>query len=221
MDSVNFASIVSVAILSSFSHCIGMCGGFATLGALYLRDQIGYKRVLAVLGYHAMRILAYIAIGMVAGAFGGIFMVSAGQKAALFFVVGIALVIIGVCLWTRGRALKFIENEKISRLITTLASRLSRKKTLLNFMLLGFLNGLLPCGMVYYFAAQSIAASSAAKGALVMAVFGLSTLPALAFFGLFFSALGAKFRQVMFKISLVIVILNGIYLTFLGYMANG
>ena len=44
------------------------------------------------------------------------------------------------------------------------------------------LNGLLPCGFVYFFAITAASTASSLWGAVVMMVFGLSTTPAL--FGL-------------------------------------
>ena len=62
---------------------------------------------------------------------------------------------------------------------------------------------------------------SALNGAAIMLVFGLCTIPAMMSVALFFGLISERFKQIMFKISLVIIISNGIYLTFLGYMANG
>ena len=48
----------------------------------------------------------------------------------------------------------------------------------------GMLNGLLPCGMVYFALAGAISATSGWNSALYMAIFGLGTLPALMLAGL-------------------------------------
>jgi sulfite exporter TauE/SafE len=44
---------------------------------------------------------------------------------------------------------------------------------------IGLLNGLLPCGLVYLALASAVAAGSAVNGAAFMAFFGLGTLPAM------------------------------------------
>ncbi|MBE3606420.1 sulfite exporter TauE/SafE family protein [Campylobacter sp. RM13119] len=220
MDFATVVSIVSVAFLSSFSHCIGMCGGFLGLQAFFLKDKTQKQTLFFTTLYHLARIFAYVLIGAVFGAFGGIFVISGTSRAFLFFMIGFFLVFIGVALWVRGDLLKFIENDKISKFVTKNAFKLSKKHGILNFVALGFLNGLLPCGVVYYFAAMAIASSSVVNGALIMLLFGLSTLPVMVGFVTFFNLINETFKQIMFKISLIIVILNGIYLTFLGYMAN-
>ncbi|MCD8213647.1 MAG: sulfite exporter TauE/SafE family protein [Campylobacter sp.] len=221
MDFVNFTTVVSVAILSSFSHCVGMCGGFLTLQSLFLRDKNNAEIFLLTAIYHLARIFAYTLLGAIFGAFGGILVFSASSRALLFFIIGILLVLIGAALWLRGGILNFIENGKISKFITQNAIKASKISNIFGFILLGFLNGLLPCGVVYYFAAMAITAASTLKGMLIMLIFGLSTMPAMMSIAVFFRFIDEKFKQIMFKISLVIIISNGIYLTFLGYMANG
>ncbi|EAU01136.2 sulfite exporter TauE/SafE family protein [Campylobacter curvus] len=221
MDLVNYLSVVSVAFFSSFSHCIGMCGGFLSLQSLFLRNKTKPQTILLLALYHLARILAYALLGALFGAFGGALALSGTWRAAIFFIVGILLVALGVALWVRGGLLKLVENDKISKFIASCALNVGKTPGLLNFIALGFLNGLLPCGVVYYFAAMAVASMSALNGAAIMLVFGLCTIPAMMSVALFFGLISERFKQIMFKISLVIIISNGIYLTFLGYMANG
>ena len=55
--------------------------------------------------------------------------------------------------------------------------------------------GFLPCGLVYGVLATAIAAGSAARGALVMAAFGLGTLPNLLAAGLAAETLSRWLRR--------------------------
>ena len=54
---------------------------------------------------------------------------------------------------------------------------------------LGVLWGWLPCGLVYSVLITALAAGSAGQGALIMAAFGLGTLPNLLAIGLFWESL--------------------------------
>jgi len=65
--------------------------------------------------------------------------------------------------------------------------RYSNSKSLNSFYILGLLNGLLPCGLVYFFAVSAASTGSAVWGAVVMLIFGLSTIPALFSLGVFTS----------------------------------
>jgi hypothetical protein len=53
---------------------------------------------------------------------------------------------------------------------------------------LGALWGWLPCGLVYSVLIAALASGSAARGALIMLVFGLGTLPNLLVIGLFWES---------------------------------
>ena len=56
---------------------------------------------------------------------------------------------------------------------------LFKSKNSSSFYLIGFLNGLLPCGMVYVALTSAIATQSVLQGGMIMAFFGLGTMPAL------------------------------------------
>jgi sulfite exporter TauE/SafE len=52
-----------------------------------------------------------------------------------------------------------------------------KDRSMQSFFTLGYLNGFLPCGMVYVALFGAIAMQTAASGSLYMLVFGLGTLP--------------------------------------------
>ena len=58
-----------------------------------------------------------------------------------------------------------------------------KKKSIGGIYTLGVLNGMLPCGLVYFAALGAIASGDALDGALYMVMFGLGTIPAM--FGMY------------------------------------
>ncbi|MGB5780366.1 MAG: sulfite exporter TauE/SafE family protein, partial [Eudoraea sp.] len=52
-----------------------------------------------------------------------------------------------------------------------------KKKTADTFLTIGFLNGFLPCGLVYMALLGAIAMGTAVEGSLYMILFGLGTVP--------------------------------------------
>ena len=87
-----------------------------------------------------------------------------------------------------------------------------------SFYLLGMLNGLLPCGFVYFFAITAISTGSAVGGATVMFIFGISTIPALFSLGFFIGIFKQSgLRHVMIKLAAILVILYGISIVYYGY----
>ena len=212
--------IISVAFLSSFSHCVGMCSGFLSLQTLFFKGKS--KREILILStlYSLARIFAYIVLGALFGAFGAAISFGLQARGLIFFIVGLVIAFIGIALLFRGELLKFVENQKALNFVVRIAKTRIQKKNLTNFLLLGFLNGFLPCGVVYYFLALGILSANFIDSAFIMLVFGLCTLPAMLLASFVFGILNEKFKDIMFNISAIIMIINGIYLSFLGYRAN-
>ncbi len=220
MDTALLLNVIFVAIISSFSHCVGMCGGFA----LMLSSNLAKTRhkALFIALYHTARIFAYCLLGLCFGLFGQAVILSHSAKGFVLFVAGLFMVLFGIGLLVRGKLLAFIENARVSRYILGIGSK---AKTLLNtrfqplyIALLGFLNGLIPCGIVYYFLALSFSSGSAFESLLIMLIFGLCTLPALVLFSSFASALNAKFKSTVSIAISVFIALYGLYLAFDGFM---
>ena len=77
------------------------------------------------------------------------------------------------------------------------------------FLTIGFLNGFLPCGLVYMALFAAIAGGNAINGSLYMAVFGLGTIPLMTTAIYFSQFLKGKARQRIQKAIPVFVILIG------------
>ena len=212
--------IISVAFLSSFSHCVGMCSGFLSLQTLFFKGKNKIEILMLSTFYSLARIFAYVVLGALFGAFGAVISFSIQARGLIFFIVGLVIAFIGIALLFRGELLKFVENQKALNFVVRIAKTRIQKKNLTNFLLLGFLNGFLPCGVVYYFLALGILSANFIDSAFIMLVFGLCTLPAMLLASFVFGILNEKFKDIMFKISASIMIINGIYLSFLGYRAN-
>ena len=220
MQNLNLYMIISVAFLSSFSHCVGMCSGFLSLQTLFFKGKSKREILMLSMFYSLARIFAYVVLGALFGAFGAAISFGLQARGVIFFIVGLMIAFIGIALLFRGELLKFVENQKALNFVVRLAKTRIQKKNLTNFLLLGFLNGFLPCGVVYYFLALGILSANFIDSAFIMLVFGLCTLPAMLLASFVFGILNEKFKDIMFKISASIMIINGIYLSFLGYRAN-
>ena len=167
-----------LGILGSF-HCIGMCGPIAM--ALPLKSASSTERIIKALAYNAGRILTYSMFGLVFGIIGKS-VVIAGYQQALSIVLGVAVLVmyfLPTSTTSRIPVMKYA-TRLISKLKAAFGIML-QKKSLSSTFVLGMLNGLLPCGLVYLAVAGSIATGDMLKGAAFMALFGLGTLPAMAF----------------------------------------
>ena len=114
-----------------------------------------------------------------------------GFQRGLSIFAGIILIIaaFGRLKWSR----KFSPTLLQSKLRTALVNVLQRR-TLSSVFVLGLLNGLLPCGLVYMASAASLAAGSFPGSMEFMFLFGLGTLPMMLGIGLFGIMLNQRLR---------------------------
>jgi sulfite exporter TauE/SafE len=143
-----------------------------------VHHQPPIKSLFLVLSYNAGRIITYSLFGSVAGLLGqGFFM--AGYQQALSVIIGVLLLISVILPFIFGIP-KFHGSPMLNGLLLNTRSKLSslfQKKGHRPMFLIGLLNGLLPCGLVYMGIAGALTTGSVLKGAFFMASFGLGTLP--------------------------------------------
>ncbi|WP_415398245.1 sulfite exporter TauE/SafE family protein [Sulfurimonas sp. CS5] len=221
METVNILTIISIAFLGSFGHCIGMCGGIVLAYSTIKIEPKSSKvsQSFAHLLYSFGRVLTYSILGAMFGALGGVVTFSNNANGALLIFAGVAMVLAGLSLMGKIKFLTLIEHSfSSSPLYKNAFKKVLNSKSNLSFFVLGMLNGLLPCGFVYFFAITAASTADPIYGALVMAIFGISTIPAM--FGLGFLASltsATSFRNMMMSLASVAVILYGAYTIYNGY----
>jgi len=222
VETVNILTIISIAFLGSFGHCIGMCGGIVVAYSTIKIDPKSSKvsQSVAHLLYSFGRVLTYMVLGAVFGALGGVITFSNMANGVLLLVAGFFMILAGLSLMGKIKFLTVIEHSfSGSSFYKNAFKRVLNSKSNLSFFLLGMLNGLLPCGFVYFFAITAASTASPFYGALVMLIFGLSTIPAMFGLGFLTSLTSAtSFRNMMMSLSSVAVILYGSYTIYNGYI---
>ncbi|MBL7025631.1 MAG: sulfite exporter TauE/SafE family protein [Candidatus Marinimicrobia bacterium] len=221
METVNIISIITIAFMGSFGHCIGMCGGIviAYSTASLEKDRSRGAQAISHLLYSLGRVTTYTVLGAVFGILGGVVVFNNTTNGLLWIVAGIAMVIAGLSLLGKLHVLKLFETSfASSKWYQAAFKNLLKSESLLGFYLLGLLNGLLPCGFVYFFAITAASTASPVYGALVMFIFGLSTIPALFSLGFFVGLFKKlKFRHIMTQLAALSVIIYGFYTLYNGY----
>lgn len=221
MEVIDVISIITIAFLGSFGHCIGMCGGIIiAYSSTKIEDQWSKsKQSFAHLLYSLGRVLTYVLLGAMFGYVGGVAMFNNLANGTLLIIAGVFMVLTGLSLSGKIKFLTLIEHSmSTSSWYKKLFRDLLQTKTLISFFILGMVNGLLPCGLVYFFAVTAASTGSAFYGAFVMLLFGLSTIPALFSLGFFVGLYkNSGFRNMMIKIASLSVILFGIYTLNQGY----
>ncbi|MCR2123766.1 sulfite exporter TauE/SafE family protein [Campylobacter upsaliensis] len=209
-------SIISIAFLSSFSHCYAMCGGF-NLAFLKISSK-AKNPFLLNLSYHLSRIFAYVLLGILCGIFGSLLAFNVKIQSFSFFVLGIFMNILGLVLFFKGQILNFLERNILWELFfSKLAKKALYFKGFKGALILGFCNGFVPCGLVYFFLASALSQSSLIDSTLIMLIFGLSTLPALLFFTYVSNYIKERFNRLFSALSSILIVGYGIYLAFMGF----
>jgi hypothetical protein len=167
-------SALVLGLLGSF-HCVGMCGPIAFV--LPVDRSNNYKKVLQIGMYHFGRLISYSIIGLIFGLIGkGLYLFGFQQQLSIF--IGIIMIIVVLIPYKTFNNHNF--SKPVFKIISKVKSGLGsalKKKTLDTFLTIGFLNGFLPCGLVYMAVFGAIAGGDAIKGSLYMFVFGLGTIP--------------------------------------------
>jgi hypothetical protein len=155
-------------------HCVGMCGPIAFMLPVN-RTHKGIQ-FFQVGSYHVGRLFTYSFLGLIFGLFGkGVSLFGFQQQ--LSVLVGI-LMILSIVLPRYFKKIK--SRNKINQLLYKLKSALGaalKKKGNDTFFTIGFLNGFLPCGLVYMAVFGALTTNSVLQGSLYMFLFGLGTIP--------------------------------------------
>ncbi|HHD78378.1 MAG TPA: sulfite exporter TauE/SafE family protein, partial [Epsilonproteobacteria bacterium] len=186
MGNIDLIIILTTAFLGSVGHCIGMCGGIVVA---YTSSKIDSKssyahQTASHLAYNFGRVATYTILGAIFGFIGQVVAFTPTTKGLLFLITGILMILAGLSLIGN---IKFLNSAEWSVSKYAWYQNSFRKlitfKSCTSFFLLGMLNGIIPCGLVYSFAIFAASTATPWGGALVMATFGLTTIPALFFLG--------------------------------------
>ncbi len=163
---------LALGLLGSL-HCAAMCGPLQL--ALPLPPGGPGRLVTGRLIYQLGRVATYCVLGLVAGLVGKS-LILAGLQRWLSITLG-GVILLGFFL-SKKAALATPVVSVVNRLKAAMAWQL-RHRSLRSLALLGALNGLLPCGLVYVAFAGAVAAGTPPAAILFMAAFGLGTTPTL------------------------------------------
>jgi uncharacterized protein len=193
-------------LISSFGHCLGMCGGIVAIYSARqpVLNKTGNNRpslltrIGALTPVHIGRIMTYTFLGALIGLAGSLldqFSGLVGWQGIFSIFVGLAMVAVSLSLMG---ILPPIEVALAS--IRGGASPMKRMRALFgkrSFWAnwgLGILWGFLPCGLVFAMLVVAARTQTLWGGALTMLAFGLGTVPTLLGFGLAANILSPQIR---------------------------
>jgi len=215
-----YGTLLISGLLGSLGHCLGMCGPLMVMVGLQLK-AMGLGALPAHLLYHGARIAVYAVLGAIIGGIGSLL----GVGSRLSHAAGIASLVLGAGVILFG--LGYLGWLPLGRLdapggwLNKAMGRALTRGGLFGVVLLGALNGLLPCGLVYSALLMTATAGGPVPGAVGMALFGVGTLPALLVVGLGAGALGVRLRQALVRVAGAFIVVIGLQLVLRGLATLG
>ncbi len=200
-----------LGLMGSF-HCVGMCGPIAI--SLPLRGHNFLQKTIGGLLYNLGRTFTYGIMGAFFGLIGQGFHFLGFQQ-SVSIIMG-SLMIISVTLPFLFRNRIPINFEFFTGPLRRSIQQLFRVRSYNGLFLIGLLNGLLPCGLVYLAIAGAIGAGSVLLGILFMVFFGLGTLPMMLLVSGIGNMISLAVRKKMSKVVPYVVVIIGIIFIFRG-----
>jgi sulfite exporter TauE/SafE len=185
-----FLAVFLIGLLGGV-HCAGMCGGIVS--ALSLQTPRSAAKPVSTLplhlAYNLGRISSYAVAGALMGAVGSLgLLLDNWLPVQMILYVGANMMMVALGLYLTGltQTLAFVERagQRLWRRVQPSTRRFLPVRGVAQAFPLGMLWGWLPCGLVYSVLTMTLLSGSAAKGATIMLVFGLGTLPNLLLAGL-------------------------------------
>lgn len=203
-------------------HCVAMCGGINLSQCIPKGEKSGEEGRLSALRpsflYNLGRVVSYTVVGFIVGALGSAITFSNTAQGVLKLVAGVFMVIMGINMLGLFPWLRKL-NPRMPKIF---ARRINREKSKSKSpLIVGLLNGLMPCGPLQAMQIYALSTGSPIAGALSMLIFSLGTVPLMFGLGALSSALGKKFTKKVMTVGSVLVVVLGLSMLTQGWSLSG
>jgi len=204
---MDFITPLTIGLIGSF-HCIGMCGPIVV--ALPLKKHNLLSKIIGAILYNSGRVFTYSVIGILFGLLGrGIHLAGFQQWISILLGIVMIITVLFPYFFREKIAIGSLFSGFAARLIVRL-KRLFTDRSYFSLLMIGILNGLLPCGLVYVAIAGAINSGTVVSGALFMVFFGIGTIPLLLVAILAGNLIGYQIRSKILKVVPYFVFLLGV-----------
>lgn len=219
-EKMSYGMLFVIGLVTSV-HCIAMCGGINLSQCIPQREEkkSGFLSVLRPsFLYNLGRVLSYTGVGFLVGALGSVITFSNTMQGALKLIAGIFMVIMGINMlgifpWLRRL------NPRMPKIF---AQRIhEEKRHSKSPLLIGLLNGLMPCGPLQAMQIYALSTGNPLTGALSMFLFSMGTVPLMFGLGAASSFLGRKFTGKVMTAGAVLVVVLGLSMFSQGFSLFG
>lgn len=203
-------------------HCVAMCGGINLSQCIPQNENKNESGRLSALRpafwYNLGRVISYTIVGFIVGALGLVITFSNTAQGGLKLVAGVFMVIMGINMlgifpWLR----KF--NPRMPKIFARKinAEKVKSKSSLI----VGLLNGLMPCGPLQAMQIYALSTGNPIAGALSMFLFSLGTVPLMFLLGALSAVLSKKFTKKVMSVGAVLVVVLGLSMFSQGWSLAG
>ena len=202
-------------------HCVAMCGGI-NLSQCITKSEFDNKNKLTAFKpsflYNLGRVISYTVVGGIVGALGSVLTLTGAFRGMVQLVAGLFMVMMGINMlsvfpWMR----KF--TPRMPRFFAQKIN--SEKRRSKNPLIVGLLNGLMPCGPLQAMQIYALSTGSAINGAFSMFLFSLGTVPLMFGLGAISSVLTKKFTGKIMTVGATLVVVLGLSMFSNGWSLSG
>ena len=179
-------------------HCISMCGAI-NLYASASKEDAEIKRLKNPLLYNIGRLVSYTILGGIIGGIGKVFSINYVVQNIIILIASIFMLIMSLSMLGIITLSGKLKNCK----------RFSKIKNK-NPLIIGILNGFMPCGPLQAMQIYALSTASVFYGAISMFLFCLGTIPLMLFFGSFINLCKGKAKVIINKIASVLILILSI-----------
>ncbi|MDR0761016.1 MAG: sulfite exporter TauE/SafE family protein, partial [Treponema sp.] len=207
-------------------HCIAMCGGInlsQCIPAAALQEGQRWKLLFPAILYNAGRVISYTIVGVIVGALGSVVSVSGRFQGIVQLAAGVFMVIMGLNMLGifQGSAGTMLRRLNL-RMPGIFAKKIDEQKAgNKNPLIIGLLNGLMPCGPLQAMQLYALSTGSPIAGGISMFLFSMGTVPLMFGIGALSSLLSKKFTRRVMKIGAILVTVMGMTMFTYGWGLSG
>ncbi|MDR2392703.1 MAG: sulfite exporter TauE/SafE family protein [Treponema sp.] len=204
-------------------HCVAMCGGINLSQCIpgtvaTLQERRRWNVLFPSILYNAGRVISYTTLGIMVGALGQVFTVSGRLQGALQLIAGVFMVIMGITMLGIFPALR----RFTLRMPNIFARKLDEQKTSTKSpLMIGLLNGLMPCGPLQAMQLYALSTGSPIAGGISMFLFSMGTVPLMFGIGALSSVLSTQFTHRVMKGGAILVTVMGMTMFTYGWGLSG
>ncbi|MDR2716782.1 MAG: sulfite exporter TauE/SafE family protein [Treponema sp.] len=233
-EGMGYGMLLVIGLLTSV-HCVAMCGGINLSQTLKRnlpenavavqtagpKPSFSFVLLLPVIFYNAGRLVSYTAVGVLVGALGSVITLSGYFQGVVQLAAGIFMVIMGINMLGLFPSLR----RFIPQIPKLFAEKIDERIAGRGPLVVGFLNGFMPCGPLQAMQLYALSAGSPVRGGISMFLFCLGTVPLMFALGAAGSALsgvkGKAFSRRVMQAGAIIVAALGLVMFSNGWRLSG